>query len=244
MKVFLETSALIGLHFRSEEVAATTRASLPAEAAPAVSRYVLFELARGYMASMRELHAETFQCKTRHDLRKLVKSGNRPYTYKGPTWTDALDDHLFTLEQDHDAAETPWVQLLPVMFRSRLRHVIEAGWIACHTAQEVQNPCGCRADLPPPYEDVAGRMQHDLPTALCGAAGNCGVLEYVRAHRGDFVAIHTQQAGVKSRKKAPERKRRVEGIAHLLSANSVILAATPSSPMKPAVMQWPQRTRI
>ena len=52
-----------------------------------------------------------------------------------------------------------------------------------------------------------------------GPAGNCGVLEYVRAHRGDFVAIHTQQAGVKSRKKAPERKRRIDGIAHLLAAN-------------------------
>ena len=75
MKVFLETFALIGLHFRSEEVAAATRASLPAEASPAVSRYVLFELTRGYMASLRELRAETFQCQTRHDLRKLVKSG-------------------------------------------------------------------------------------------------------------------------------------------------------------------------
>ena len=220
MKTYLETSALITLHFRNEQVAAACRQHLPPDAEPVVTRYVIFELARGYLTSLREMHAEACECRTRYDLRAMVKAHGRRHTYKGPTWTDALDDDLFVLEreQEPEPAELPWQQQLPEMFQARLRQVIFEGWDACQTHYPLENPAGCRADLPPPREDAEGRLQHDLPTAQCGTAGNCGVLAYVRAHRGDFAGMHAQQGGLKLKRKAPERARRVEGMAHLLGA--------------------------
>lgn len=219
MKAWLETSVVISLHFRNAEVAEATRRTLPTDASPVVSRYVLFELARGYLSSLRVLHAETFACQMRHDLRVLVKSGNRRHTYKGPTWTDVLDDHLFLLEEDGDEEESAWQQMLPDMFRARLAHVIHRGWAGCVGAYGIENPAGCRDDLPAPYEDQEKRIQHALPLDQCGQPGNCGVLAFVRKNAETLERVRAADGKLKAQAKKGERERRLAGLGHLLAAS-------------------------
>lgn len=216
MKVWLETSVVIQLHFRNAAVALAARKAVPENAETVVSRYVLFELARGYLSSLRELHNASFGCQTRHDLRKLVKDGNARYTYKGPTWTDVLDDDLFLLEQEPDAREAHWEKLLPNMFRARLRTLIENGWADCCEGHSAGNPTGCRADLPPPAEDADGRLAHDLPLSACGQPGNCGVLAFSRKNEAGLRGVQKEIGKSKAKAKKGERERRMAGLEHLL----------------------------
>ncbi|MES2706578.1 MAG: hypothetical protein V4726_08245 [Verrucomicrobiota bacterium] len=232
MKAWLETSALVTLHFRCRRVRAgcgEVLAGLPVGTEVVVSRYVVFELARGFLACLGRFHNESYACGQWHEVRNIVKARNRDHTYEGPTWRDALDDMEETLALDasESESENPWQAAgrKPAFFRARLRYLILAGWRQSLDSHEVLNPCGCRADLPSPRENGEGRLTHDLPMTFgnpghCGAADNCGVLAFVKDHAVVFAAIREKLTASKAKAKKGERERRAEGIAHLLKGES------------------------
>jgi predicted nucleic acid-binding protein len=225
MRLWLETSVLVALHFRSAREAAECRKQLPAGELPVVSAYVLYELARGFLRRIIELHNRSRECVTEHELRLLAKSGDAPYNRKGRTWTDMLDDDLLRISQLKEEDGARWRALSPRYFQVRLRRLIHGGWEDCTTIYERQNPTGCRYDLPSPEDDGTGLLRHDLPTAQCGQPGNCGVLAFVQQNAAALERVRTSDGKLKGRAKIGERERRREGLGHLLAASETVAFA-------------------
>jgi hypothetical protein len=108
----------------------------------------------------------------------------------------------------------------------RLRGVVQDGLAESHAAHALENPAGCREDLPVPYLDDSGLLQHDLPTAQCGQPGNCGVLAFVRTNAASLERVRTATAKLKAQRKKGERERRSAGLAHLLEAEGDYFVGT------------------
>lgn len=222
MKAWLETSAVISLHFRNRANREACLSALPEEAEAVFSWYVMFELARGFLSRLRRFHNASFSCTKWYELRALVKAGGNDYTYEGKAWRDALDDIEEALESGRDAAEreSPWMagNKGPAFFRFRLRWVLLNGWRHCLQQCIIENPAGCRDDLGLPYEDDGGRLQHPLPVSECGRPGNCGLLPFVNKNREALERVRTETGKSTAKKKKGERERRLAALEHLLSA--------------------------
>jgi predicted nucleic acid-binding protein len=221
MNAWLDTSAVVALYFRNRANREACLTAIPQGAGIMISRYVIFELARGYLSRLMRFHNASMPCTRWYEVRALVKAGGHDHTYEGPAWRDVLDDIEETLEAgpDDDVRESPWRRLekTPAFFRSRLRCTLERGWRGCFQACVFENPCGCRADIYLPYEDTDGLMKFDLPTAQCGQPGNCGLLVFVKANASALERVCAATAKLKAQKKKGERERRASGLQHLLT---------------------------
>jgi hypothetical protein len=222
MKAWLETSALISLHFRNRANREACLAAIPEGAVEVFSRYVMFELARGFLSRLRRFHNASIPCNRWHEVRALVKSGSNDHTYEGKAWRDLLDDIEEALEVGGDAAESEHPAIpqarTPALFRARLRRLLFRGWRRCLQHCLIENPAGCRDDLGLPYEDEAGLLQIYLPVSECGKPGTCGLLSLVRKNREALERVRTEIGKSKAKKKQGERERRLAGLEHLLSA--------------------------
>lgn len=220
MKAWLETSAVISLHFRNRANREACLSAIPEEAEAVFSWYVMFELARGYLSRLRRFHNASIPCTKWHEVRALVKKGSNDHTREGKCWRDALDDIEEALENGEHSAdrESPWIAQgkAPAFFRARLRWVLFRGWQGCCQFCLIGNPAGCRAHLPPPYEDEAGLLQHILPVSECGKPGNCGLLSFVRKNSDALKRVRTETGKSKAKQKQPERERRLAALEHLL----------------------------
>jgi hypothetical protein len=221
MKAWLETSALISLHFRNRANREACLAAIPKDADVVFSWYVMFELARGFLSRLRRFHNASMPCNRWHEVRALVKSGSNDHTYEGKAWRDVLDDIEEALEVEGDAAEWEYPQIpqarTPALFRARLRRLLFRGWRGCGGYCIIENPAGCRAHLPLPYEDAAGLLQHNPPVSECGKPGNCGLLSFVRKNRDALERVRVEIAKSKAKKKQGERERRLAALEHLLA---------------------------
>ncbi len=223
MKLYLDTSMVASLHFPSRRLRDDYRAQLLSEhpdAQVVVSRYVVFELARGFVARLCEMHNETFKCTKRFQLLRMLTAKGRGKHRTGATWMAIYQDVFESIEVGAESGEidSPWDELLPNLFRVHLRKVITAGWTATLGTGPVENPCGCRPNLPEPRLDSSnGHIKHELPRTECGKAGTCDVLKFVRANAGPLHKIREESARSRAIFKRGERKRRVEGIDHLLA---------------------------
>ena len=227
MIYLLDTTAVVDLNFRQEKHAGAVRQEIPEGAKVGVSAYVLFELARGYLTKLRELLDLSFECRFPDELRERVEKKRMGSRRLSDTWTDVLNDDCRRVRELPVEDADKWrAQELP-LFRMRLRTLILDGWDGCTywrasaasvpEPMTVWNACGCRTDLPAP-ERMGERLQHDLPTALCGTAGNCGLLAWMREHGESFRAAQALLAKSKAKAKAGERERRMAAIEHLLGA--------------------------
>lgn len=227
---WLDTSAVVTLHFRSAALAQDCRNCIPSGARTVISWYALFELARGFLARLRGYYNESYECKNWSSLRKLVKTGPRDRTYEGRTWRDMLDDIEERIEEmvdsdpDYHHPVNPWTapEQRPGIFRSMVSMVVDAGWHGCTAGQEhgMENPAGCRDDLKAPYLDETGLLQHDLPGTQCGQPGNCGVLAFVQRNAAALKMVRDEDWKRRDvKEKQGERTRRREGLEHLLSAS-------------------------
>ncbi|HWB07456.1 MAG TPA: hypothetical protein VG796_30815 [Verrucomicrobiales bacterium] len=222
MKAWLETSAVVSLYFRNRANREACLSVIPEGADAVISRYVMFELARGFLSRLRRFHNDSLSCTKWHELRALVKKGRNEYTYEGKCWRDALDDVEEALETGEDSKERglPW--MVPgkalAFFRARLRGMIAEGWDCCCEDYILENRAGCRSDLPAPYQDAARLLQHDLPVSECGKPGTCGLLSLIRKNREALERVRAETGKSKAKKKQGERERRLAGLEHLLSA--------------------------
>lgn len=218
MKTFLETSVVVDLHFRSQKQAANCRAHLPAGAALVVTAYVLFELARGHVDRLCRLHDLSRSCTHEDELRVKITEGQAPYKRDMDTWNATLNDDAMFVRKMKAADGKKWRLRAPQYFRARLRNVVIDGWDECAAAYPLSNAPSCRENLPSPYRDTEGLLQHNLPTDDCGKPGNCGALAFARANRAHFETLRGCVGKSKAKHKKGERERQVGGIDHLLAA--------------------------
>jgi hypothetical protein len=84
---FLESSVVIGLLFRHAGERTACEQAIPAGATRACSRYVQYEVARGFLTSLLALHNISFEYDSYADLHLAAYSGQRRFrSYEMHTW--------------------------------------------------------------------------------------------------------------------------------------------------------------
>lgn len=211
---FLDSSVVIGLLFRHGGEAAACRAALPAGSMPVCSRYVIFEVARGFLRSLITLHNASFEYRSFSELHQAAHSGQRRFRlYAMHTWLGAFDDYFAALEAEDGPTEP--AQMLAEL-RAKLDGWIRRGWRRMHRDFTLLNEIGCREDLPDPAPRADGRLDQPLPVGECGQPAACRLQPFLLWHE---TAVRRLLAGLKALPAAArdaETIKRIVAIEHLL----------------------------
>jgi hypothetical protein len=189
VKVFLETSALVRLAFNNKPYVQ------PWDAADDIitSRYVIFELSRGFLRYLILLHNKAVTSSGFSEVVDYVHNCYCKPHFVG-TCLEAFRDYFATF--DGENAEIPEGlgndQYQLRWFRGWLRREIRRGWgRAIRLAQQITNPIGCRIDLPDPSCNDEDLYVQDLKLRDCGDVRNCGLSTYFNVHRPRMAALET-----------------------------------------------------
>lgn len=211
--VWLETSAVIGLTFSGKAMAEEEKKPLTGVEWK-VSRYVLFELGRGYLSYFIKMHNESLNCVKLWQLHERSYTGQRRHRgYERSAWLQGFTSYLDRMEENR---EGPWgLEDL----REQLWTKIRRGWRKSMKHYQAEGGCPCRADLPPPTrEELNHPIVQILPMRDCGKAGSCGLMGYLREHAGDFEAMLMAEERLPSGDvKEKERQRRRKALRCLLA---------------------------
>lgn len=174
---YLDSTAAIGLLFRHRSERDLCRAALPEDGDILCSRYVIFEIARGYLRYLIALHNYSLEFTSFADFHLAAHSGQQRFRpYRMHTWLGAFSDYLKTLEE-RDGLCSPSQQLDE--FRAKLRGWIRRGWRRLTTEYRFINDVGCREDLAPPTVRGDERIDQALPNAECGRPTACRLQRFL-----------------------------------------------------------------
>ena len=178
---FIDSSVLIGLHFRHGGEKAACTACLPNEGVRMSSRYVVFEIARGFLRSLLELHNASLEFASFSDLHQHAYSGSMRFKpYKMGTWLGAMTDIMAALEQEGvKLTESQKFEF----FRSKLRVIIQRGWRKLLSECQFINEVGCQQNLPEPTLNAEGLLVQTLPVGDCGKINICDVRQFIEDRR-------------------------------------------------------------
>ena len=213
-EVFLESSVVIGLHFRHAGERARCAAAIPGEAERVTSRYVMYEIARGFLRSVLALHNFSFEYTAFGALHEAAHSGQlRFQPYRMQTWLGAFDDYFAALDAE-DGAGKPSAALAEM--RAKLRTWARRGWQKAHADNKVINPIGCREDLKPPFVRFHdAHLDQVLPMQECGVPTTCGLDGYLTANNASLTALLD---GLRQLKEIDtETQRRIDALSRLLT---------------------------
>jgi hypothetical protein len=215
----LDSSIAIGLHFRHQGEKQACRNSIPDGKSTLVSRYVIFEVARGFMRSLIALHNTSWEYSRWSDLQMAAHSGqNRFKPYKMHTWLGAFDDFSSELEAEDGAI--PENQRLE-FFRAKLRRWVKIGWRDLCRSHKTDNPVGCRNSLPvPKMDDEEKMLVHDLPIHECGKADACFVHRFLVSKENIVNCTIQFLSALPTSKQGNDTRRHIEGLEHILSAGA------------------------
>jgi hypothetical protein len=210
---FLESSALIELVFRHREVQRRVENACPLGGRRLTSRYVLFEIARGYLLSLLVLQNKARAVGSLRELHEYMHSGQQRFkTYRRETMLGAYEDFLAHLKVLGISVTEE--QGLP-HFRGWLSQHLRHGWRRLTRVAETINPVGCREDIPAPAQKANGLYEQALPIQDCGLPQKCGLDRYLCAHHSDFKA--GAEALAKLESPDAETERRVVALRRLLA---------------------------
>jgi hypothetical protein len=183
--VFFETSALIEFIFWDRRTRTKITDLFPSDSKKVTSRYVIYEVCRGFLNNLRLLHNKSLQVAEFSELFAYAahcqKAGHKLGTILGAFEAFFRQPTAYEASSQHE-------QLCE--FRGNLRRKIRRGFNALEGEMDnIINDVRCRDDFGPPVEDADGYFQHDLRTRDCGRETNCGLRFYYHKHRADFETI-------------------------------------------------------
>ena len=201
---FLDSTALIELVFRHREARRRVELSVPTDGSLLTSRYVLFEIARGYLRSLILLHNRAHVVQSLHQLHEYMHAGQHLFmAYRRETMLGAYEDFLVHLENlGFSLTEEQRLS----HFRGWLALHLRRGWRALSRVAGIINRVGCREDIPPPTSKANGLYEQRLPSAECGLANACGLAPYLSEHGVDFQSIANGLAVLEARDLETERR--------------------------------------
>jgi hypothetical protein len=215
--VFLESSVVIGLLFRHAGERAACEQAIPAGAVRACSRYVQYEVARGFLMTLRALHDISFEYDSFADLHQAAYSGQRRFRYEMPTWLGAFSDVEAALEAE-DAALAQAQKLEE--FRAKLRQWIRRGWARLQRDFDLSiDEVGCRHPLPAPRIRHDGRIEQSLELDRCGIVGACKVMAFVQQRRSEIESVANGLDELPRPELDAETKKRIVALRTLLQAD-------------------------
>ncbi len=213
--VFLDSSVLIGLVFRHAGERAACRAALPPGGKAFSSRYVIFEIARGFLRSLIALHNYSFEFNSFADLHQAAHSGQQRFRlYAMHTWLGAFDDYFAALEAE-DGASSERLKLEEL--RAKLRGWIRRGWRQMGNDFRTINEIGCREDLPSPASRGDQRIDQRLPDEECGQPAACRLQAFIHARKPQVEAVAAGLEALPPSRKDNETVDRIDGLRHLLA---------------------------
>jgi hypothetical protein len=214
-EAFLDSSVLIGLVFRHAGERAACRAALPGDSAALCSRYVHFEVARGFLRSLIVLHNTSFEFESFADFHQAAHSGQQRFKpYLMHTWLGAFDDYFVALERE-DGISTGALKLEE--FRAKLWGWIRRGWRRMSAEFKLINEIGCREDLPLPASRGDQRVDQRLPDGECGQPAACRLQAFVQTYKPQVEAVAAGLEVLPVSHMDAETLARLEGLRHLLS---------------------------
>ncbi len=213
-EAFLDSSIVIGLVFRHAGERAACRAVLPGDKTAVCSRYVIFEVARGFLRSLIALHNYSFEFDSFADLHQAAHSGQQRFRpYRMHTWLGAFTDYFAALEAE-DGVSSEAVKLEEL--RAKLRVWIRRGWRRMHHDFSLINEIDCRDDLPPPASRGDQRVDQRLPDGECGQPEACGLQAFIQSRKSDAESVAAGLQTLPPSQKDIETVNRIEGLRHLL----------------------------
>jgi len=216
---FIETSVAIGLVFRHAGERAACASAIPTNAVRISSRYVQFEVARGFLRSLITLHNLSFEYSVFSDLHQAAHSGqNRFKHYRMHTWLGAFVDFEAAMEAEDGCIEQS--QKLEA-FRAKLRGWIRRGWSRMQREfAAIINKTGCREALAPPRIRSDGRLDQVLPIDQCGIASACGLKRFIDQERRVLEALKIGLNDLPRQAKDAETIKRISAIDRFLKSES------------------------
>ena len=212
---FLDSSVLIGLVFRHAGERAACRAALPSDGKVLCSRYVIFEVARGFLRSLIALHNYSFEFNSFADLHQAAHSGQQRFKpYAMHTWLGAFDDYFAAIEvEDGTCSEALKLEEL----RAKVRGWIRRGWRQMEHDFKRINEIGCREDLPSPASRGDRRIDQRLPDEECGQPAACRLQAFIETWKPQVEAVAAGLEALPAPHKDKETTARIDGLRHLLS---------------------------
>lgn len=222
--VFLDTSSLIDLHFRSPELRRHVLDQIEPGSRLHSSRYVVFELARGFLTHLLTLHNKANDLDSLSELIRYAGHRSIGGQYAGPTMLGAYGDFLKHLERQ-GAALTEEQRLMH--FRAWLAPHIRRAWRKVNDGRlPLSNTVGCHGELPDPAtRRLPGRgrprehMEHDVPKKRCGQLNNCGLMDALASGHTELQKM-LDSMGNQPKKPDAETTRRRDAMRRLLSHDS------------------------
>lgn len=213
-KSFLDSSVVIGLCFRHAGERDACRSILSPDGS-VCSSYVIYEVARGFLRSLIELHNSSYEFATFADLHMAAYSGQLRFKpYKMATWLGAFTDFHAALEKEDGVfLESQKLEL----FRAKLRGWIRRGWKRMASDFQRQNDIGCRNDLNSPFVRADSRVDQKLPLDQCGSPANCGVHNFIDFNQSSVIAVSNKLKSLPPTKSDAETKKRITALDYLLS---------------------------
>ncbi|GEM_PF-2024324 len=211
---FLDSSVLIGLVFRHAGERAACRAALPSDGKVLCSRYVIFEIARGFLRSLIALHNYTFEFNSFANLHQAAHSGQQRFKpYAMHTWLGAFDDYFAALEaEDGVCVEALKIEEL----RAKMRGWIRRGWRRLQHDFRPLNEIGCREDLRSPISRGDQRIDQRLPDEQCGQPTACRLQAFIQAWKPQVEGVVSGLEALPTPRKDKETVARIDGLRHLL----------------------------
>lgn len=213
---FLDSSVVIGLLFRHAGERAACERAIPVGAKRACSRYVQYEVARGFLRSLIALYNYSLEYTSFADLHLAAHSGPRRFKYEMHTWLGALDDFEAALEVEDGAVSAK--DKLEIL-RAKLRQWIRRGWDRLQKGFDLKvDEIGCRNPLPPPFVRSDGRIDQTIELDRCGVVGACKVMAFVNQRRPEMELVANGLARLARSKLDPETKKRIVALRELANA--------------------------
>jgi predicted nucleic acid-binding protein len=213
--VVLDSSVVIGLVFRHAGERTACRTALPLDGKIFCSRYVIFEVARGFLRSLIALHNYSLEFRSFADLHLAAYSGQQRFKpYRMHTWLGAFTDYQAALEaEDGPCDEGQKVEEL----RAKLRIWIRRGWRRMEVDFSLMNAIGCREDLPPPALRGDQRIDQRLPDGECGQPAACQLQAFIQTRKPYVEAVAAGLEALPASQKDKETVDRIDGLQHLLA---------------------------
>ena len=213
-QVFLDTSALIDRSFRDANARKRVDNLLPAGSARVSSRYVLFELARGFLRNLILLHNKAVQLTKFSDLMSYAALSRR-HAHRLGTILGAFEDYFREgiSRGVFAATQVPADEAMLLSFRGYLRGAIRRNWKrAVQSLSLVVNDVKCREDIIVPYiwDEL---YRQELRKEDCGSVKNCGLKRYVARGQADFVRLREELR--KAASPDAETQRRIRALREL-----------------------------
>lgn len=212
---FLESSVVIGLLFRHAGERAACAQSIPEGAARTCSRYVQYEVARGFLRTLLALHNISFEYDSYADLHLAAYSAQRRFkSYEMSSWLGAFTDFEAALEAEGEGISQ--AQRLEE-FRAKLRGWIRRGWARLERDFDLSiDEVGCRDPLPAPFARGDGRMDQIIAADQCGVVAACKVMAFVNQRRAEMELVADGLAQLPPRESDDETNKRIIALRTLL----------------------------